>query len=645
LKRLLLGKPRDLADRSIFHRLSLVPILAWIGLGADGLSSSSYGPEEAFRALGDQTYLALLLALATTITVFVISAAYSRIIEEFPQGGGGYVVATKLLGAPIGVVSGCALLVDYILTITTSLASAGDALFSLLPPGWQEWKLPFEVLLIASLTTLNSRGVRESVLAMAPIFLLFIITHIILIFGCFVAFGEELPGVVDSVGQGFQGGLAALGMGGMGMLFIHAYSMGGGTYTGLEAVSNGLQIMREPQVQTGKRTMMYMAVSLSFTASGLILCYLLAGVTPEPHKIMNAVLAERFAGDTALGSIFVILALVAEGALLIVGAQAGFIGGPRVLANMAVDSWMPRRFAALSDRLTTQNGVILMGVASLVALLYTGGVVHQLVVMYSINVFLTFSLSMFAMLRFWMRARRERRPKWKGRLLLFAFGLVLCATILVITVQQKFTEGGWVTLCVTGAFIVVCFLIRRHYRTVGRYLAKLDQVLDELPGGSGTEVPEPDPAKMTAAVLVGSYGGPGIHTLLTIFRTFPGYYKNLVFVGVGVIDSGRFKGAEEVAALREATEQTLQKYVDLAKRLGFPATYRLAVGIEVESEAEKLCAQVAQEFARATFFAGQVIFHRERWYDRFLHNGTAFTVQKKLQWLGLTMVILPVRVK
>src|SRR5689334_17736705 len=127
LQRALFGPPRSLDDARLFHRLSLVPFLAWVGLGADGLSSSSYGPEAAFTALGEQTWLALGLVVLMATTVFLIAAAYSRIIEQFPHGGGGYVVATKLLGPRTGVVSGTALLVDYVLTITTSLAAAGDA--------------------------------------------------------------------------------------------------------------------------------------------------------------------------------------------------------------------------------------------------------------------------------------------------------------------------------------------------------------------------------------------------------------------------------------------------------------------------------------------------------------------------------------
>src|SRR5690242_4472866 len=135
VRRLLFGKPRDLRDRHLFHRVSLVAFLAWVGLGADGLSSSAYGPEEAFKNLGEHTYLAVFLAGATAFTVLIIAASYSRVIEHFPFGGGGYVVASRLLGPRAGVVSGSALIVDYVLTISISIAAGGDAVFSVLPEG------------------------------------------------------------------------------------------------------------------------------------------------------------------------------------------------------------------------------------------------------------------------------------------------------------------------------------------------------------------------------------------------------------------------------------------------------------------------------------------------------------------------------
>jgi Amino acid transporters len=131
-RRVLLGAPKDPREPGAFHKLSLIAILAWVGLGADGLSSSAYGPEEAFRALGEHVGLAVFLALATGFTVLIISASYSRIIEHFPAGGGGYAVASKLLGEPVGVLAGSALLIDYVLTITISLASGADAICSFL---------------------------------------------------------------------------------------------------------------------------------------------------------------------------------------------------------------------------------------------------------------------------------------------------------------------------------------------------------------------------------------------------------------------------------------------------------------------------------------------------------------------------------
>ena len=148
LKQTLLGKPLDPLDQGVFHKLSLVAFFAWVGLGADGLSSSCYGPEEAFLALHSHTYLSIFVALATAFTVFLISASYSQIIELFPNGGGGYLVASKLLSPNIGMISGCALLIDYLLTITISIASGTDALFSFFPVEWHAYRLEFALVAV-----------------------------------------------------------------------------------------------------------------------------------------------------------------------------------------------------------------------------------------------------------------------------------------------------------------------------------------------------------------------------------------------------------------------------------------------------------------------------------------------------------------
>lgn len=218
IARRLFGAPRDLRDPHIFHKLSLIPLLAWVGLGADGLSSSAYGPEEAFRALGGHTYLALFLALATAFTVGVIAYAYSRIIEHFPHGGGGYIVATHMLGEGAGVVSGSALIVDYILTIAVSITSCVDALFSYVPAEFSGLKVPAASGLIVLLVILNIRGVRESILVLAPIFVAFVVSHILMLGYGIVSHLHEIGPVAVGVRDDFAHDLSTIG--GMGILLV-----------------------------------------------------------------------------------------------------------------------------------------------------------------------------------------------------------------------------------------------------------------------------------------------------------------------------------------------------------------------------------------------------------------------------------------
>src|SRR6266508_540266 len=211
LRDLLIGGPRNLLDPRIHHTLALVAFFAWVGLGSDGLSSSCYGPEEAFLALGLHTSLALILAAFMAGTVVVISASYSQIIELFPTGGGGYLVATRLLGRYLGLVCGSALLVDYMLTIAISIASGADAIFSFLPLIYQPYKLWAAALAIGLLIVLNLRGVRESVMVLLPIFFAFLLTHaIVIVYGVLVHL-DTAPMVISASFHESQASLRELG--------------------------------------------------------------------------------------------------------------------------------------------------------------------------------------------------------------------------------------------------------------------------------------------------------------------------------------------------------------------------------------------------------------------------------------------------
>ena len=641
-RRTIIGARKNIEDPSIFHKIALFPLLAWIGLGADGVSSSSYGPPEAFIALGEHTYLAVFLALGTAFTVFIISYAYSRIIEHFPGGGGGYIVATHTISEKAGVVSGSALLIDYMLTITVSIAACGEAVFSFLPFSYQPYKLPFACLLILILTTMNLRGVKESVITLAPIFLVFIAAHALLLGYGILAHAPQIAPVADGIQSGLSRDLAAIGFIGVLAIFLRAYSLGGGTYTGIEAVANGMQIMREPKVRTGKRTMAYMAISLAVLSGGLFACYLLWNVRPVPGQTLNAVLANSVFSTWPLGGLLALITIFSEAALLCVAAQTGFIDGPRVMANMAIDSWLPRSFALLSERLTMTNGILLMGGSALFLMLFTRGSVLILITMYAINVFLTFSISEFGMSRFFYKNRATEK-EWKRHIPIHLTGLVLCSTILAITLYEKLGQGGWLTLFLTSALVGLCFLIHRHYQKVTKGLRKLDALLEVMPV-AGTKNTEPvNPHKMTAVQLVTGFHGFGVNTFYSIIKNFPGIYENFIFVSIAVVDSGTFKGAAELKALSESTKKSLEKYVDLAREMGFAADYRMNIGTDVVDMAVPLCQDIGKEFPNSTFFTGQIVFRHENPFQKILHNETAFAIQRRLQYSGITTVIMPVR--
>ena len=663
VKVFVLGGARNIRDRSIFHKLSLIAFFAWIGLGADGLSSSCYGPDEAFRALGNHHYLGIFVALATAITIFVVSTSYSQIIEQFPTGGGGYVVASKLLSPSIGMVSGCALLVDYVLTISLSAASGMEALLSFFPAGWAQAKVPLTVLIILVLTVMNLRGVKESVLPLVPIFAVFVVAHAVAIAYALGGHLWGLSAVAEATVADIRSSSAELGVFGMFMLIMHSYGMGAGTYTGIEAVSNGLPNLREPRVQTGQRTMVYMAVSLAVTVVGLMLAYLLFEVRPEEGKTLNAVLFEQITltWPAPYGYVFVVATLASEAALLFVAAQTGFLGGPRVLANMAKDRWLPVWLSVLSDRLVIKNGIFLMAGASIATVYLAGASVRYLVVLYAINVFITFCLSQAGMVRHWWAGRAGARG-WKKGLLINGVGLTMCLFILCWVTVSKFYEGGWITLVVTAALVTAAFFIRRRYRITERQinLWNLQAVtkvlwgeagpisLAEEPAGQGGKRREPpplDPKAETAVILVNGYNGLGLQVLASVRRYFGHEFKNYIFVMVGVVDAGNFKGAGAVQQLQQHVWDETDRYVSLMRQNGLAADTRTAVGTDVVEELEKLAPDLVKEYPQAVFFLGQLIMPGDSLVARMLHNNITQTVQRRLYGLGVPFVTLPVKVQ
>lgn len=653
IKDLILGKALNPRDAALGHKLSLIAFFAWVGLGSDGLSSSCYGPEEAYLALQGHTYLSLIVAVATGLTVFIISASYSQIIELFPSGGGGYLVASKLLSPNIGMVSGCALLIDYLLTITISIASGTDALFSFLPLEWQVFKIYFAVSGVIFLTILNLRGVKESVLPLVPIFIVFIMNHFFIIVYALITHAHDFSNVVAATHQDVNATYNEIGLWGILFLLLRAYSMGAGTYTGIEVVSNGLSILREPRVKTGKRTMVYMSVSLAFTVVGLMFAYLFYDVHHVPGKTLNAVLFESIAPQWGVwGPSFVLATLISEALILFVAAQTGFIGGPRVLASMALDRWFPSKFAALSDRLVNQKGILLMSLAAIVTMIATGASVKFLVVLYSINVFITFFLSQLGMVLHWWQARKTIKD-WLSKFFINGIGFALTTLILVSVIYFKFYEGGWITILITGSLITLAIIIKRHYLKTAIQLRRLGALVQaaNISAKEQSEQnlapkkpPSFDPNAKTAVLMVNGFNGLGLHTLFNVTRLFGNEFRNFVFVQIGVIDSGNFKGANEVAHLQEQVKKEVHRYVEFMNNQGYYAEGLAYTGLDVTDEIENIGVELFKKYPQSVFFGGQLVFEKETFFTKWLHNYTVFAMQRKFYNQGIPFVVLPIRV-
>ena len=471
------------------------------------------------------------------------------------------------------MVSGCALIGDYILTIAISVASGADAMFSMLPVEWQVWKLKFSVGVVIFLTLLNLRGVKESVVLWVPVFFVFVFTYTFAIIWAISAHFGELPdiahGVVADVQRRHRRGRAGSDCI---AVMLRAYSLGAGTYTGIEAVSNGLNTLREPRVQTGKRTMIYMAASLSFVVGGLLLAYLLYHVDTVEGKTLNAVLFEKITAawpPLAVKGVchrrdgFLRRAAVHRRADRIFRrpARAGQHGGGPLDADAFRHVERPARHAKRRAA-DGRRG------AAVIVLLHDGGRSNMLVVLYSINVFITFSLSQLGMVRHWWLDRAQGAEMEKQNLLINGLGLLLTGGILVSLCVVKFFEGGWVTLLVTGVLIGVAFWVKRHYRQTQKKLHRLNELVaaalaDERHRRGENRRRRAILNARTAVFLVNGFNGLGLHTLLAVVRMFPKVYRNFIFVQVGVLDAGNFKGAAEVENLREHSRREVERYVDL----------------------------------------------------------------------------------
>jgi hypothetical protein len=283
----------------------------------------------------------------------------------------------------------------------------------------------------------------------------------------------------------------------------------------------------------------------------------------------------------------------------------------------------------------------------------TKGSVKYLVVLYSINVFITFFLSQLGMVRHWWKVRGTE-GHWGKKLSINGVGMLLTFFILVSVTVLKFHEGGWITILLTGALVCIALLTRRHYRSTFRILHRLDELVkvaeascptlqEERTTGAESTV-KYDPRDKTAILLVNGFNGLGLHTLFSIIRLFGGTFKNFVFIQVGVVDAGNFKGADEMSHMKENVRKELDRYVKYMRCHGYYAAGYSSFGTDVVEEIARLTPEIFQKFPNAILFGGQLVFPRTTFLSGVFHNYTIFAVQRRFYSEGIPVVILPIRV-
>ena len=649
LRNLIFGQPQNPLDPDLSRRVLLATMLASIGFGANGLSSACYGPEKSFVALGTHTELGLFLAIATAVTVFIIALAYSQVLEIFPTGGGSYKIASQLLGPKYGLVSGSAQLVDYVLTIAVSIASGTDALFSLLPLSAHIYKLPSEIGLILLLVVFNLRGMQESIRFLAPVVVGFMVIHVLLIFFGIGSNAHQLAGMWGNASTGIHSLSDQSGWLFVVAIFVRAYALGGSTYSGVESISNHVNLLAEPRVKNGRMTMLYVAVSLALISGGIILLYSLESIQPIQGQTLNAIafsaVIAKLGLDNTTNQILLLITLSLEGAILLVAANSIMIFAPLLLGNMASDSWLPHRFRNLSNRLVRKDGVIFIGVCALAILLWTRGELGLLVVFYSINVFLCLMFSKLGLCRYWWNRRYELKL-WQLaiRLVIATAGLAVALLILIITLKAKFFEGGWATIFLTLLVFTGCLVVRQHYDWVSQLRQKLDESF-ELPKEelNSIKITPPDPTQATAIFLTTNHWGSTIHTLLWVQRLFAGRFVNMVFVSAVKVEASALNTPETIPELKTSIEHSLDQVEAFCASQGFSTARFVAYGTDPVESLDNMIKEVSVRFPDSVCFANKLILPANRWFTEWLHNQTALGIQRKLLLEGIPLVILPIK--
>jgi hypothetical protein len=541
--------------------------------------------------------------------------------------------------------------VDYSLTIAISVAAASDAMFNLFPHDWLQYK-PFALASgMGILLFLNLRGVRESVLVLAPVVFGFLIIHIVLIGMGLAAKSDVLVASVVRAEQHVGGVVHDQGLWALIAVIATAYAAGAGTYTGIEALSNNAHALKPPRAETGAHAMALIAISLAVLAGGIMLLYTVWLPQMVEGRTLNAVvfdatLLKLFPDQELIRQIILGAAMVFAATLLLVAASSGFLGGPAVLAWMAIDKWAPHSFAHLSNKLVAQNGVLAMGVSASLLLLFTGGQVHSLVVLYSINVFLTFSLSITGLVRYNITNRRGRPPvKWTLDTAISIVALLVAVSILITLFIAKFSQGAWVAVVVALMIAACGYWVRDHYR---RFDKSMEQTFDDLlirDPDAAIDIPKPIVMKRPVGIITGPHGAAGLHALMHAQRLFRGQFDSVLIISAGEVDAEAYGGHEALERLKTQVGERAGKIVAWCRDHGMPAKVYSGFSTDAVVTLEELCLKAQEAYPNVIFVATRAMTRPHGWASTLLHGGTALNLQRRLHAHDAPLIVLPMRVE
>jgi len=473
VRKVAIGRPLA-SEEEIGERLSKKKALAIFS--SDAISSSAYATEEILRVLvlagaGIALTFSLEIAIAISILLAVVALSYRQVCRAYPSGGGAYSVSKENLGAMASLVAAAALLIDYVMTVAVSTASAVAQAYSVVPSLY-DIRIEIAVIAIVLITTANLRGLRESGNIFAiPTYLFLGLALLMIGLGVINVMTGRAYDVqqADAVRTGSEG----IGI----FLLLKAFASGSVALTGTEAIANGVPAFKPPESRNAADTLLAMAVLLAVLFVGITFVSDAYGIEPtrEGGRTVVALVSSTIFGD---GSPLYYLFQASTALILFLAANTSFNAFPRLAALLALDGYLPRQLAFRGDRLAFSYGIVILAAVAAVILVFFRGETHALIPLYSVGVFVCFTLSQIGMVRHW---NRHREPRWWLRGTINGIGAVMTAVVLVVVASVKFTDGAYLVVILIPLLVGMMLFIHRQYDASRRELRIRPDLVFEPP--------------------------------------------------------------------------------------------------------------------------------------------------------------------